>query len=258
MATSVDGTRIAWRRFGEGGQAVVFVPTWNLVDDRVVGHQVAAVEPFGTVVTYAPRGAGASDRPQTGYAFHDHAADAMAVLEDTGVGSASIVTASRGLNAALLLIANQPTRFDRLAVVGPYMILEADPPAPDPDWLASLQDDWPGFITEFMHEVFTEPGSDEVISEMITIGMEAAPEVIVAQERELDWRLPASRLETTATPTLVIHGEADVPVPIELAEQIVARMPNATLRRLPGAGHRPDIRSPDLVNPILLEFLLSE
>ena len=33
-------------------------------------------------------------------------------------------------------------------------------------------------------------------------------------------------------------------------------MPNAQLELIPDAGHRPDIRSPALVNPLLLEFLL--
>lgn len=42
-ATSVDRTRIAWYRYGEGERAVLFVPTWNIVDARVVGHQVAAL-----------------------------------------------------------------------------------------------------------------------------------------------------------------------------------------------------------------------
>jgi alpha-beta hydrolase superfamily lysophospholipase len=104
--------------------------------------------------------------------FPLHTADAAAVLAATGIGRASIVTASRGLNAALLLIANDPERFDR------------------------------------------------------------------------------------PTPTLVVHGAEDEPVPVELAERIVAAMPNARLEVIPGGGHRPDIRSPELVNPLLLEFLL--
>ena len=32
---------------------------------------------------------------------------------------------------------------------------------------------------------------------------------------------------------------------------------NARLEVVPGGGHRPDIRSPELVNPLLLEFLLA-
>ena len=44
-----------------------------------------------------------------------------------------------------------------------------------------------------MHEVFTEPGSADVIAEMIAIGLEATPEVRAqsSQELELDWRRPA-------------------------------------------------------------------
>ena len=62
MATSSDGTRIAWYRYGGGERAILFIPTWNIVDARVVGHQVAALEPHTTVVTYDPRGrAPASD-----------------------------------------------------------------------------------------------------------------------------------------------------------------------------------------------------
>jgi pimeloyl-ACP methyl ester carboxylesterase len=132
MATSADGTRIAWYRYGEGPRTVLFVPTWNLVDARVVGHQVVALEPHATVLTYDPRGAGASERPERGYDFSRHAADARAVLDATGTERAVLVTASRGLNAAVLLIADDPQRFDRLASLAPYMKLEPDPPPPDP------------------------------------------------------------------------------------------------------------------------------
>jgi pimeloyl-ACP methyl ester carboxylesterase len=256
VATSRDGTRIAWYRYGGGDRSILFVPTWNLVDARVVGHQVAALEPYATVVTYDPRGAGASDRPRRGYDFPFHAADALAVLKATGIERVALVTASRGLNAALLLAADEPPMFGRLAVIAPYMILDADPATPDPVWLESLQVDWPGFIVPFMHDVFTEPGSSELIAEMIAIGLEATAEVVAIQERELDWERPARLLGTVACPTLVVHGEADLPVPVSLAESIVAAMPNARLELIPDAGHRPDIRSPELVNPLLLEFLL--
>ncbi len=256
MVSSADGTRIAWYRYGRGEPAILFVPTWNIVDARVVGHQVAALEPQATVVTYDPRGAGASERPERGYDFPLHAADALAVADAAGIGDVAIVTASRGINAALLLAADDPKRFDRLAMVAPYMQLEADPAPPDTEWLESLRTDWRGFIVPFMHEVFTEPDSADVIAEMIAIGLEATPEVAVAQELELDWRRPARLLGAVACPALVIHGEDDAPVPASHAADIVAAMPNARLELIPAGGHRPDIRTPELVNPLLLEFLL--
>ncbi len=257
LATSTDGTRIAWYRYGGGDRAILFVPTWNLVDARVVGHQVAALESRATIVTYDPRGAGASERPKSGYDFPLHAADALAVLEATGIEQVALVTASRGVNAAVLLATDDPERFDRVAVVAPYMQLEAEPAPPNPDWLEALRTDWPGFIVPFMHKVFTEPDSADVIAEMISIGLEATPEVIVTQELELDWQRPARLLGRVTCPTLVVHGEADAPVPVALAERIVAAMPNARLALIPAGGHRPDIRTPEVVNPVLLEFLLA-
>jgi pimeloyl-ACP methyl ester carboxylesterase len=254
MANSTDGVRIAWYRYGAGDRAVLFVPTWNLVDSRVVGHQVAALERRFTVVTYDPRGAGASDRPGRGYDFPLHAADALAVMDAAGIERAAVVTASRGLNAAVLLAAQETARVERIAAIGSYMQLEAGPP-PDPARLEAVRTDWAGFIVPFMHKVFTEPDSHELIEEMIAIGMEASPDAVVTQEGELDWGLPARLLGQVSCPTLLIHGEADAAVPASLARGIVDAMPNARLELIPGGGHRPDIRSPDLVNPLLFEFL---
>ena len=255
LATSADGTRIAWNRYGDAGPSVVFVPTWNLVDARVVGHQVAALEPHATVVTFDPRGAGASDRPPHGYDFPLHAADALAVMDATGVQRAAIVTASRGLNAIVLLATEHPQRVTRLVAIAPYMRLEPSPSAPDPERLESWRSDWPGFIVPFMHAVFTEPGSEAVIEEMIAIGLDASPDVVATQELELDWVTPARLLGSVACPTLVVHGEGDVPVPVATARAIAGELPDARLELIAEGGHRPDIRNPELVNPLLLEFL---
>lgn len=256
FATSSDGTRIAWRSYGVGEPAIVFVPTWNLVDARVVGHQVAALEPHATVVTFDARGSGRSDRPGRGYGFPRHADDALAVMDDTGLERAAVVTASRGLNAVVLLANAHPGRVTRIAAIAPYMRLEPDPPAPDPARLQRWRDDWPGFIGPFMRAVFTEPGSEEVIEEMTAIGLDASPDVVAAQELELDWITPARLLGDVRCPALVVHGEEDLPVPLALARSIVGAMQNARLVVIPGGGHRPDIRSPELVEPVLLEFLV--
>jgi pimeloyl-ACP methyl ester carboxylesterase len=160
------------------------------------------------------------------------------------------------MNAAVLLIANNPPRFDCLAAIAPYMRLDPDPASPDREWLDSLLTDWRGFIVPFMHDVFREPDSSDVIAEMIAIGVEATPEIVVIQELELDWERPARLFGRVACPTLAIHGEADA-VPVSLAQSIVAAMPNARLEVIPDGGHRPDIRTPELVNPLLLEFLLA-
>lgn len=257
VAESADGTSIAWYRFGDGERAVLFVPTWNLVDHRVLGHQVAVLSAEATVLTYDPRGAGASGRPERGYDFPSHAADALAVLAATDVGAVSLVTASRSINTAALLITDDPGRFERLAAIAPYVVFEPDPSWPDPEVLESWRTDWAGFVRPFMHQVFTEPGSAELIDEVVAIAMEASPEVIVTQELEFDWARPAALLGDVETPTLVIHGDSDATTPMSMVERIVDTLPNARLALIPGGGHRPDVRTPELVNPLLREFLLA-
>src|SRR5262249_4106885 len=104
------GVRIAWRRYGDGPLAILFIPTWNLVDSRVLRHQVDGLRDRFRVITYDARGSGQSDRPTHGYDFADHAADAIAVLDSSSTTVASIVTASRGANAAVLVAGLHPER----------------------------------------------------------------------------------------------------------------------------------------------------
>lgn len=267
FADSADGAKIAWYRYGSGDPVVLFVPTWNIVDARVWGSQVAALQDTCTVITYDPRGNGASERPQTGYDFTHHAADAIAVLDANGVEHATIVTASRGTNAAAILAARHPSRVDRLVAVAPYLDLDGgDDPA---FWLppASMEGhdlynaqawltDWPAFARYFMARVFSEPGSAEVIDEVVGIMLGSTPELIVAQERELDWSRAPALLGEIACPVLLIHGDADVTLSVERVMAVAARLADVRVHLVPSGGHRPDIRSPGLVNPVLSAFVL--
>ncbi|NIM51198.1 MAG: alpha/beta fold hydrolase [Gemmatimonadales bacterium] len=67
--------------------------------------------------------------------------------------------------------------------------------------------------------------------------------------RNTDWRAMRSyriamsgfdvrhRLAEVAIPTIVLHGTEDTLFPLEVAEDLVARLPNAELRVITGAGH---------------------
>lgn len=267
VAVSDDGVRIAWYRYGSGEPVVLFVPTWNIVDARVWGSQVVDLQDSCTVITFDPRGHGASDRPSSGYDFTHHAADALAVLDANGVEHAAIVSASRGINAAALLAVEHPSRVDRLAVVAPYLQFEVEedpgfwgPQAGREGWdLYNAQAwvaDWPAFARFFMAAVFTEPDSAEVIDEVVAIMLEATPELIVAQERELDWSRAPALLPSIACPTLLIHGDSDVTLSVAAVLAVAARIPGARVELVPGGGHRPDIRTPERVDPALVSFVL--
>ena len=63
------------------------------------------------------------------------------------------------------------------------------------------------------------------------------------------------RLATVRVPALVIHGEEDVPLPIDRAQAMADALPNATLVRVAHAGHSVNLEQPEVVNAAIARFL---
>ena len=63
------------------------------------------------------------------------------------------------------------------------------------------------------------------------------------------------RLREIAVPTLVVHAEEDFQNPIENVLPMLEKLPNATLARVPEAGHSSNLENPDVVNDALGRFL---
>lgn len=92
------------------------------------------------------------------------------------------------------------------------------------------------------------------------MGLETTPEVLLATEGTETTALTEERAIESARrvrcPSLVIHGDGDRITPIARGEEL-ARLTGAEFLRLPGSGHEPQCRVPDLVNRHLDEFLES-
>ena len=54
---------------------------------------------------------------------------------------------------------------------------------------------------------------------------------------------------------MVIHGEEDVPIPIECALPMVEALPDATLGGLPKAGHSVNLEAPETDSIAIARFL---
>jgi pimeloyl-ACP methyl ester carboxylesterase len=262
VATSGD-VRIAWRRHGEGPQTILFVPTWNFVDSRVLRHQVDGLRGAFRVITYDARGSGESDHPRAGYRVDDHAADALAVLDATNTSVATVVAASMGTHVAVVLAVRHPTRVEAMVLVAPPMDIPGAAPEPaseaeeqpsEPNWRTEYE----RFVPWFISNVFSEPESERTIDEVVAIALEADHEILVQQATEFDWDDAPSHLGDIGCRALVVHGTDDRTLGVDAVRAVADAIPNASLRLLEGLGHRPDIRRPDVFNPILTEFASSE
>jgi proline iminopeptidase len=68
-----------------------------------------------------------------------------------------------------------------------------------------------------------------------------------------DWDL-GPQLKTLKIPTLIVHGE-DETIPMDLVEEWVTSMPNASLLKVPKAAHFTYAERPDIVWPAVEKFL---
>jgi pimeloyl-ACP methyl ester carboxylesterase len=255
------GNRIAWRRYGSGPETILFIPTWNFVDSRVLRHQVDGLRGRFRVLTFDARGSGESDRPVAGYDFADHLEDAVAVLDATETAAASLVAASRGTHVAVLLASRYPDRVRRLVLIAPPMDIpsdngldspaEAENGAPPPDW----RTDYTAFVHWFIATAFPEPGSETTIKEIVEIALDADHAMLLKQGDEADWDEAPRHLKEVRCPTLVIHGTADRTLDVGSVKAVASSIPGADLELLHGLGHRPDISRPAIVNPMLGDFL---
>lgn len=64
-----------------------------------------------------------------------------------------------------------------------------------------------------------------------------------------------SRLSEITVPVLVIHGEEDIPIPVERAVRMLEALPGATLSRIPQAGHTSNLENALKVNEAIHAFL---
>jgi len=63
------------------------------------------------------------------------------------------------------------------------------------------------------------------------------------------------RLESLATPTLVLSGAHDLASRKRAARELTARLSHAELAEIPGAGHMPNLDRPDAYSNLCREFL---
>jgi pimeloyl-ACP methyl ester carboxylesterase len=270
------GVRIAWEMVGRGEPAILFVPTWSVVHSRVWKLQVPDFARRHRVITFDPRGNGATDRPATdeAYAEREFAEDAVAVLDATGTERAVLVSLSLGAQRSLLVAAEHPSRVLGAVFIAPSVALGGANPARaaipfdedlgvDQGWARynrhSWRRDYAGFLEFFFGECFSEPHSTKPIEDCVAWGLETDAETLIRTHVSAGI---GGRDETLALasrvrcPVLVIHGDDDRIRPhragCELAEATGGR-----LLTIEGGGHIPLARDPILVNLAIRDFVVS-
>jgi proline iminopeptidase len=115
-----------------------------------------------------------------------------------------------------------------LARLTPEMLASADPDIQS-SYSRAIYPAW--FADRDLAAFFTPPRSTSVTGAAVAARLRG---------EGYDWRPLVRALQR---PTLVIHGELDV-MPVSVAHELAALLPNAEIAVLPGAGHMPFWEAP--------------
>ncbi|NKC31776.1 alpha/beta fold hydrolase [Falsiroseomonas selenitidurans] len=219
-----------------------------LCDSRLWRDQVAAFSPSLRCVV-------------ADLALDDNLGSMAARALDAVPGDAPIclLGLSMGGYVALEVMRRAPSRIARLAL----MDTSARPDTPEQarrrrgllalSRSGQFRGVTPRLLPQLLHpEHLAGPLGEEVRAMAERLGREA----FARQQRAILAR-PDSRpgLCAIRVPTLVAVGEADVLTPPELAAEIAAGIPGASLHRIPRTAHLPPMEDPPAVNALLHAWL---
>lgn len=255
---------------GGDGRAIVLIHGWPLS-----GHawrpQKAVLEDAGyRVIAYDRRGFGESDKPADGYDYDTMAGDVKAIVDELGPNAPVLVGFSMGGGEVARYVGRYGT--DGLggvvfaSAVPPFLLKTADNPDGGLEegdvkgMKDALANDRDGFFEEFAKTFYTAGGELKVDQDAVDewrklaadCSTEAALACIDAFSRT-DFRDDLAKIDV---PTLVIHGDDDDIVPIEVSGKRTAdAIDGARLVTIAGGPHGITGSHTKAFNDALLEFL---
>jgi len=252
----VNGQRLYYEDMGGSGPAII-LSHGLMLDGTMFAPQVAALHDRYRCIVWDERGHGKTAGETLGpFSYYDSANDLAALLTFLGVSSAILVGVSQGAFLgmrcalthpeqvrALVLIASQTGIDDPATLQGYEKMLDAWIANKLPDQIAATFEhilfgaDWPGAAAwKQKWRAMTATnirGSFDALAHRDDIG---------------------EKVSAIHVPTLVIHGDADIAIPLSKAQAMQASIPNAELVVVEG-GHSINMTNPAPVNEAIETFL---
>ena len=258
-----EGLSVHYLDEGAGDQAVVFVHGFPF--------EASMWEPQIPVVTDAGRRVVAPDLPGFGqsavpadrsaYSIDRYADLVAALVEELGLGPVVLVGLSMGGYIALAVVRRHPgvlaglvladTRADRDTPEGRQTRSDQQALVEERGDVTPLVD---GLLTRVLAEA--GPRRAEVGARLGDMMRSTAPAGwIGALEAMKQRRDQTDLLPSISVPALVVVGESDALVPLEVAEGMAKAIPGARLEVVPDAGHVANLENPEAFNRAFADFL---
>jgi non-heme chloroperoxidase len=198
-------------------------------------------------IAVSQRGHGESDKPATGYAVEDFAADVVPLLDALGVERAILAGHSGSCLVARRVALDHPERVAGLILEASPSTLRDDGRLVDfVDTVVKNLDDpvSPAFARSFIVDTSSEkvaPATvDLLVEELVRVPAHVWQETFAALLRYDD----TDELALIEAPALLVWGDADTLVSREMQDKLARAIPGADLLVYSGVGHTPRWEDP--------------
>jgi pimeloyl-ACP methyl ester carboxylesterase len=253
----VNGQKLYYEDTGGPGPAVIF-SHGLFMDHEMFAPQVTALRDRYRCITWDERGhAGTASDTLAPFTYYDSADDLAALLAHLGVERAVLAGMSQGgflslrcalthpeVVRALILIDTQAGQEDAERLKGHMQLAEA--------WASNgLSDEMAAIIESIiLGQSWAGAGAWKAKWKAIK------PVNLLGCMNTLATRDDVTpRLGEIKVPALVIHGDADAAIELDLARTIATGIAGAELVVVEGAGHAANLTHPETVNPAIERFL---
>ncbi|MFE6077388.1 alpha/beta fold hydrolase [Paenibacillus sp. NPDC057886] len=253
------------------GKPIILIHGWPLSGRSWEKQVPALIEAGYRVITYDRRGFGQSSQPWDGYDYDTFASDLHKLILHLDLRDATLVGFSMGGGEVARYVGIYGTERVSKAVfagaVPPYLYKSEDNPQGglDDATIAEFQNGVKGdriaFLDGFTNNFFAAGDRTDLVSEPFRqynrdIAVLASPKGTldcIAAFALTDFR---QELEKFDIPTLVIHGDSDAVVPLEVSGQRTHEsIPSSRLVVVEGGPHGFNATHPEAFNAALIEFL---
>jgi pimeloyl-ACP methyl ester carboxylesterase len=250
------GPRLHYAEQGDPrGEAIVFLHGWP--DSWFSFSRVLPLLPeHYRVLAIDQRGFGDSDRPESGYAIPDLAADVVAFLDALAIERATLVGHSFGSFVARCATIAQSDRITRLALIGTGFTASNAVTQELQAALRELPDPIPvEFAREFQASTAHRPLPPEFFERLVAESLKLPPRLWrLAIDRLLEYD-DAGGLARVTAPTLLLWGDRDALFSRAEQDRFIAALPGASLTIYEETGHCPNWEQPEQVAADIREFV---
>lgn len=253
MFIDVPGAKLFATRSGPAkGTAILAIGGW-IGSSELWTEPLAALSDTFATISYDHRGSGLSICHPESITFENLVADAHAVMDAYGIKQCVLAAESAGAQTALAVAARSPERVSHLVIVdGMYargIAVSNDP------FLQGLQANYPATLERFVQLCVPEAESEHVKAWGRKILARAEHEAAIALRMVGSTTDIMADIQVIKQPTLVLHGELDKIVPLDMGIALANALPDAELMVLAGAGHVPTLTQPTRVANAIRDFL---